>query len=396
MNKHLFCLAAFLAPLGASFCAQAQPCGIEALFGGRGAESLTFYECTGKGDSARAICRSVNRKKSVTFRRDGTVSGNYFDRKEGFTGTWKQRPDSDDVSVTEGPALGMDFSLVDGKYLVYFSEEGDDIYPYVLDAKPAARPAAGRAPAGERDVPGQAEAFVAGLVHLKATGADVRLRTGPGTSHKVLRKVGTSEGSAPGDDLVASRETASGDGSEWYHVLYVPAWSEAEGYMPTDAWICADFVQASALTPADRQAVLLDRFGIPRSGTPRQAAPDAAPPLWRAAGRTSMTYVGFAGDVVLRRDVAILPSELVTEDVIETFRIIRRDGASFCARNQEDSFYVDGREGLKRLDGWNLDELCGTISGGRLTLKDGTTLRQFDGDLGRTFPPSLLKRPGDS
>ncbi|MEE1273696.1 MAG: FAD-binding protein, partial [Olegusella sp.] len=75
---------------------------------------------------------------------------------------------------------------------------------------------------------------------------------------------------------------------------------------------------AFALTPADRQAVLLDRFGIPRAGTPRQAAPDAAPPLWRAAGRTSMTYVGFAGDVVLRRDVAILPSELVTEDVIET------------------------------------------------------------------------------
>ena len=76
----------------------------------------------------------------------------------------------------------------------------------------------------------------------------MRLRTGPGTSRQVLRKVNTSKGVAPNDELVASRQTVSGDGREWYHVLYVPAWGEAEGYMPTDAWICADFVQASALT----------------------------------------------------------------------------------------------------------------------------------------------------
>ena len=131
---------------------------------------------------------------------------------------------------------------------------------------------------------------------------------------------------------------------------------------------------------------------IVRAGTPRQGSPDKAHPLWRAAGKTHMTYVGFAGDVVFKRDVAILPSELTTEDITETFKITQRDGNSFCAKNQEDTFYVDSREQLTRLDGWNLDELCGTFSGARLTLRDGMTLKMFDGDVGRTFPESLLKR----
>lgn len=106
-----------------------------------------------------------------------------------------------------------------------------------------------------------------------------------------------------------------------------------------------------------------------------------------------MTYVGFAGDAVLKRDLAVLPSDLVMEDVIETFTVTRRDGKSFCARNQEDAHYVDGRGRLARLDGWNVDELCGTIAGGRLTLKDGTALTPFPGDVARAFPRELLRQP---
>ena len=225
-------------------------------------------------------------------------------------------------------------------------------------------------------------------------GTEVRLRTGPGTSHQVLRKVNTSGGAAPNDELVASRQKVSGDGREWYHVLYVPAWREPEGYMPTDAWICADFVQASELTPIDRAAVDLDRFGIARTGAGRQGAPGKAPALWRGADKTHMTYVGFAGDRVLKRDVLILSSELTTEDVIETFRITSRNGGGFCAKNEEDTHYVDSSERLVRLDGWNIDELCGTIAGDKLTLSDGTVLKTFNGNVGTAFPKGVLKREG--
>lgn len=388
MNKLLVSLAfAFLAPLGFAAGAQAQSCDIDDIFTETGADTLTFYECTGKGQSIKAICRSVNRKKSVSLRIDGMASGNYFDRKNGFTGTWK-RLDNGDVEVSEGPSLGMCLSLVDRKYLVYHAEEGDDIYPYVLDAGPSVAQAPGAAPSGK------AEAFAQGLVHLKATGTEVRLRTGPGTSHQVLRKVNTSGGAAPNDELVASRQKVSGDGREWYHVLYVPAWREPEGYMPTDAWICADFVQASELTPIDRAAVDLDRFGIARTGAGRQGAPGKAPALWRGADKTHMTYVGFAGDRVLKRDVLILSSELTTEDVIETFRITSRNGGGFCAKNEEDTHYVDSSERLVRLDGWNIDELCGTIAGDKLTLSDGTVLKKFNGNVGTAFPKGVLKRAG--
>ena len=334
MNKRLFCLAtAFLAPLGASSCAQAQPCGIKALFGGRGAESLAFYECTDKGGSARAICRPVSRKKSVTFRRDGTASGNYFDRKEGFTGTWKQRPDSGDASVTEGPALGITFSVVDGKYLVYFAEEGNDIHPYVLEEKIPSRIAAGQAQAQAPDASLQAwaDAFAAGLVHIRVTGTDVRLRTGPGTSHPVLRKVNASEGAAPGGELAASRETASGDAGKGAAALAGRRQDRHDL-----RWLCRRCrAQARPCRPA---------FG---SGHGRR-----------------------------HRDVTVT----------------RRDGRSFCATNREDAHYVDGRGRLARLDGWNVDELCGTIAGGRLTLKDGTALTPFPGEVARAFPRELLQQ----
>ena len=397
MNKRLLSLAfAFLAPLGFAAGASAQSCDIDDIFTATGADTLTFYECTGKGQSIKAICRSVNRKKSVSLRIDGMASGNYFDRKNGFTGTWK-RLDNGDVEVSESPSLGMSLSLVDRKYLVYHAEEGDDIYPYVLDAGSSAAQAQGRTSAQAQGAApsGKADAFAQGLVHLKATGTEVRLRTGPGTSHKVLRKVNTSGGAAPNDELVASRKTVSGDGKEWYHVLYVPAWREPEGYMPTDAWICADFVQASELTPTDRAAVDLDRFGIPRTGSGRQGAPGKAPALWRGTDKTHMTYVGFAGDRVLKRDVLILPTELTTEDVIETFRITSRNGGRFCAKNEEDTHYVDSNERLVRLDGWNDDELCGTMAGGKLTLSDGTVLKKFDGDVGTAFPKEVLKPHAD-
>ncbi|MBR5050064.1 MAG: hypothetical protein IKX75_01855, partial [Desulfovibrio sp.] len=177
MNKRLLSLAfAFLAPLGFAAGASAQSCDIDDIFTATGADTLTFYECTGKGQSIKAICRSVNRKKSVSLRIDGMASGNYFDRKNGFTGTWK-RLDNGDVEVSESPSLGMSLSLVDRKYLVYHAEEGDDIYPYVLDAGPSAAQAPGRTSAQAQGATpsGKAEAFAQGLVHLKATGTEVRL-----------------------------------------------------------------------------------------------------------------------------------------------------------------------------------------------------------------------------
>ena len=264
MNKRIFCLAAFLASLGACACAQAQSYGIEALFAGRGARSLTFYECTGKGGSAKAICRSVNRKKSVTFRRDGMASGNYFDRKKGFTGTWKQSPDSDDVSVTEGPALGVQFSLVDGKYLVYFAEESDDIYPYVLEEKSPARSAGASELIPREAYARQIDAFLAGLVHFKVVGTDVRLRKGAGPQHEVLCKLNESGRSKydTWSEGVALRKTASGDGRQWYHVLYLLEHQEEDGLVPMDAWICADYVTASSLTPFDRGQIEADRFHV--------------------------------------------------------------------------------------------------------------------------------------
>ena len=97
---------------------------------------------------------------------------------------------------------------------------------------------------------------------------------------------------------------------------------------------------------------------------------------------------------MLKRDVLILSSELTTEDVIETFRITSRNGGGFCAKNEEDTHYVDSSERLVRLDGWNIDELCGTIAGDKLTLSDGTVLKKFNGNVGTAFPKGVLKRAG--
>ena len=133
MNKLLFCLAlSLLAPLGLGASAPAETSELAALFSERGTGTLTFYECTGDGDSAEDICRSVNREKSVTFRRDGSATGNYFNRKKGFTGTWEQRPWG--ITVKESSSISMPFTLEDKTYLIYHHEEaGDAISPFILE-----------------------------------------------------------------------------------------------------------------------------------------------------------------------------------------------------------------------------------------------------------------------
>ena len=48
-----------------------------------------------------------------------------------------------------------------------------------------------------------------------------------------------------GPPSFALRETASGDGRQWYHVLYLLEHQEEDGLSGTDAWVCADYVKAS-------------------------------------------------------------------------------------------------------------------------------------------------------
>lgn len=127
-----------------------------------------------------------------------------------------------------------------------------------LVSKPAASQSSGLLP--KEQFRAQVDAFMAGLVHLKATSTGVRLRKGPGTSHEVQVKINHDDW--PDSELVASRETVSSEGKQWYHVLYMLEQQEETAYLPMDAWICADFVKASKLTPFDKARVENERFRI--------------------------------------------------------------------------------------------------------------------------------------
>lgn len=107
----------------------------------------------------------------------------------------------------------------------------------------------------------QADARLAGLVLLKATGSNVRLRKGPGTSHEAAG-VANKNGEGWHAELVASREKVSGEGRQWYHVLYLVEKEVDTAYIPADVWICADFVKASALAPAAKAEIASEHFGI--------------------------------------------------------------------------------------------------------------------------------------
>ena len=107
----------------------------------------------------------------------------------------------------------------------------------------------------------QADAFTQGLVRLKVTGSSVRLRRGPGTSHEVAGMV-NENGEGWHSELIAARQKSSGDGRQWYHVLYVLERQEETAYIREDAWICADFVRPSGLSPEDRARIENKRFGI--------------------------------------------------------------------------------------------------------------------------------------
>ncbi|MBR6467268.1 MAG: hypothetical protein IKT16_03830 [Desulfovibrio sp.] len=135
----------------------------------------------------------------------------------------------------------------------------------LLLCAPVAMPAAGAAELVPRETfARQIDAFLAGFVHFKVVGTDVRLRKGPGTQHEVQCKL--NERGRSKDDTwsegVALRETASGDGRQWYHVLYLLEHQEEDGLSPMDAWVCADYVKASSLTPFDREQIEAERFAV--------------------------------------------------------------------------------------------------------------------------------------
>ena len=156
----------------------------------------------------------------------------------------------------------------DGPWYVYrmYGLPGENVFVRMADIESApaprliSRPAAGETSAL---VPvdkfrKHVDAFTAGLVHLKATGSNVRLRKGPGASHELA---GTVNGGWD-SELIALREPVSGEGRKWYHVLYRLEQQEETGYLPEDAWICADFVKASGLTSLDKMKIENERFRV--------------------------------------------------------------------------------------------------------------------------------------
>ncbi len=107
----------------------------------------------------------------------------------------------------------------------------------------------------------QVDSHMDGLVHLKVTGSGVRLRKGPGTSHGTAG-IANENGEGWHAELIASKEKVSGEGRQWYHVLYVVEKEVTTAYVRTDAWICADFVKASGLVPDVRAEIASEHFGI--------------------------------------------------------------------------------------------------------------------------------------
>ena len=107
---------------------QADAAGFAGLFEELGTGTLTFYECTarGKGTPAEA-CASVNKAKLMTFRKDGSVKGRYFDRK--LSGIWEV---DKIVCVIEDHGLGSGWHFQDGRYLVNESCDDSDLEVFVL------------------------------------------------------------------------------------------------------------------------------------------------------------------------------------------------------------------------------------------------------------------------
>ena len=136
----------------------------------------------------------------------------------------------------------------------------------------------------------QAEASGTGLVLLKVTGTGVRLRQGPGSSHDVADM---ADADVRHGEFVASGATTAGDGRQWYHVLYKLESPEA-GYSRQDAWICADYVEASPLGSGRRREA-----SFVRSARPEAAGADAG-----GAGAALAAVPGLA-DAVAAWDEAV-------------------------------------------------------------------------------------------
>ncbi len=161
----------------------------------------------------------------------------------------------------------------DGAWYVYrmYGLPGENVFVRMADLEapapgPAAGTAAGGAGQGQALVPKdafrrQVDAFTQGLVRLKVAGSSVRLRRGPGTSHEVAG-MANENGEGWHSELIAARQPSSGDGRQWYHVLYVLERQEETAYIREDAWICADFVRPSGLSPEDRARIESERFGV--------------------------------------------------------------------------------------------------------------------------------------
>ena len=161
----------------------------------------------------------------------------------------------------------------DGAWYVYrkYGLPGENVFVRVADLESPAPRLAPRAQAGEAGqaaalVPKealcrQADDFVQGLVRLKVAGSSVRLRRGPGSGYEEAG-VANEGGGGWHSELIASRQTSSGDGRKWYHVLYVLEQQEETAYLREESFIRADFVRPASLTPHDRERIENDRFGI--------------------------------------------------------------------------------------------------------------------------------------
>ena len=102
--------------------------GFADLFNERGTDTLTFHECTIRGKSSPAeACAAVSKAKFMTFKKDGSVAGRYFDRK--LSGIWEI---DKIVCVIEDHGLGSGWHFKDGRYLVYESSDDNDLVVFVL------------------------------------------------------------------------------------------------------------------------------------------------------------------------------------------------------------------------------------------------------------------------
>ena len=133
MNRTLAVLTLAGFALGTPSEAATGAAGFAELFSERGTDTLTFHECTTRGRSTPdEACATVSKAKFMTFRKDGSVKGRYFDRQ--LSGIWEI---DNIVCVIEDHGLGSGWHFKDGRYLVNESCDDNNLEVFVLAKQPA-------------------------------------------------------------------------------------------------------------------------------------------------------------------------------------------------------------------------------------------------------------------